>query len=248
MNRGHAITTTGRRERKLPAAAALTAVLLTVCLYPDRVQGRVFQRWRAAAAPVRALREAGAEVGYETRIEIDGRPGRLTALRLPGTLANACRILKSCFGKTPDTSPGATMATLVLNEGDREYRLIALDFEQAAGTVLLVTALDPPATQAPEAHEDRLPAYPQSEPVFDMLDTDRDMAISIARARGAPADVHAFYEQTLAARGWTPALPVQNTGLRVYLRGPEIAGISVEGLRAGSASRITVLYKQLRIE
>lgn len=233
---------------RLPSTVVLMAVLLMAGLYPRWAQGRVFQRWRSASAPVHALRDAGAEVSYETQVELNGRPGRLTALRLPGTLAHACRILETRFAKAAYTLPGATMATLVLTEGGREYRLIALDFEQAAGTAVLVMALDAPATDGPAGNGAGLPAYPQSEPLFDMRDKDREMGLSISQARAAPEAVHAFYEKTLAAQGWAPALPARSQGLRLYVRGPEIAGVSVESLRAGSGSRITVLYKQLRIE
>jgi hypothetical protein len=223
-----------------------TAALLMCFAAP--AEARVFRLWNARSAPVQAMQDAGADIGYESDVTVNGRPGQLTVLHFPQAMNDVTRTLHRTFHLTPQTSPGASMATMVLRDHDREHRLIVLDLDNAAGTAVLTISIDREPHPATPAAIDSLPAYPQAETVFSMIAQQRGTGLSIARTRAGASAVQAWYERHLTAAGWTPALAFPSAAaLRVYIRETEVACVSVEHDSAQGESRITLLHKNAGI-
>ena len=250
MDKGHLLTTAGRTR---VAAAAFLALLGAVMA----CQGRVFQRWGAAARAARTLEEMGGRHAYKSTVTVNAGRGRLSVFSFDTTAAEVVAEMKRRFPGARFAYDGGDMGYATVAAGGRVLRLLVA--RPASERRVLVFLLDQSDAEheasrspSPEHRLAAVPAFPGSRPAFFVSDEGTRMMLEASQTPASAGEVEAFLRSEMTAAGWEVPLPAGGAAaapaMRAFVRGQEFCCVLVEPAPRAAGTRITVLHKEPAIQ
>lgn len=230
------------------AAGLRLLVLASYIAWAAPSPARVFSRWKAAAQPSRALELGGGATAYRAPVEVNGVRADLEILHFHEPVDRLRRRISRLAPVTEAPAGRAPASLTAFERAGRSYRLLAVPSANPDESLLFL--IDAPAAQHASrpactlSHD--IPAPPGSEPLFTARDrrTGFDLWLSSTPAR--PADIRAFFDAALPARGWQPlpaaGRPAPLGDCAVFLREDALCLVYVHADAAGE-SRIVILRK-----
>lgn len=207
----------------------VTLILLTALF----AHARVFTTWSTGRNIVRFITNIGGRSAYETSMNINGQPGHITVFGFPQSQSYWERKMHSISFKQD-----STLTTLLGIQLSDKSLLFQIERAEPSASALIPLLKE-------------IPSYPQSIPAFYAHDDNTLMALSVSRSSAPPADIRSFYRAILPADGWhapVPTLESCPTGMSFYIRGNEVACVSVDKEKISGETRITLLYKKQGIK
>jgi len=224
--------------------SALVALVVSAAVV---AQARVYLRWGSVAQIARTLAASGGTKAYEADVTLNGAKGRLAVFSFKGPLDEVLPTLGQALRGSAFAAAGSTTATATLSADGRTVRLVAVQVDTPQRT--LVFSLDQSDEEARASHSAAasgalggLPAYPGSRALFCAEDERAHTAMVVSLAEADAAAAAEYYRASLAAQGWTAALP-KSAATAVYTRREETCWVIVQPADAGATCRITVLHK-----
>jgi len=215
------------------------------------VSARVFVRRGYADRGYVAPEQLGWTAAYTTVVQLNGGSGQVEILESRADLDRTLGLMRDAYrrmGARCFIYPGDLAAWGLVFVQGRVIRFLAFAPLSGRQTLLLrldqseddfLTSLHPPTDHALED----LPGYPGLRPVQCTVDEGTRTALQVAEVDAPPDEVHFRYAESMAAAGWTPALPLPSqqrdpSRFTLYLKGTELCLVSV---RAGGGPRQAVL-------
>ncbi len=227
-------------------ASAACALLLS-CTIGSHSYARVSWHWGAGSQSTKALTASGGKSVYRSAISLNGANADLAVFSFSDPTTQLIARLKRLFKDADFKFRGGRMAFCLTNDGSTVLRMIILKVSDSSQTLLIKveqTARDYEASKAPpDKHLIReVPEFPGSKPSFYAKNKDTEFQIAASTAPAAPADIAAFYANTLSAQGWENPLQ-DSASLQFFVKGSAVCMVMASRQERTGSSSITLLHK-----
>ncbi len=241
------------RYRFLPARGGLLSLLVLAAVLASTLDARVYvRRGRGTGQPLDAD-ELGWQPAGSGRILLNGRPSSVQVFAAPTSGQRTIDRLQSIYGQRGAETVGWAGPELGWGMAawpDRLTRFLVVSPRMFRQTLVFVVHSDTADPAGVEGPLPGIPDYPGARPGSLVQRPDAGLSMRFLFTRDPAPDILAFYDQSLAASGWSPLIAdaggARAAGpLAVYTRGRSTCYVSISGSREpGSDHVVTVLLQE----
>ncbi len=195
-----------------------------------------------------------AITAYSSRVTINGGDADLKVLSYSANLRSVMKGLDNQYAKRSGGlfMNGDSIGIGIVHQAHTITRLLVLELRPENRCLVFTlnqSIVDYSRSETSPTHHllTRIPHLPGSRPNFFMKDNGTQLSLEVSTTPSDSASAQSTMSSSLRQQGWVPMVPLermpQSPGLMIYVKGREIAMVSVTTDTNTRQSTITLLHK-----